>query len=87
MSVAHNHSISSSKICCPQHIFEIARVYKQQNRLMERGVIVRKYLDTHTTTQVMIALKDNSTSKHKFLKMCNDEVCKFLLSGNAIHLL
>ncbi len=81
MSVAHNHSLTSSKICCPQHIFEITRVLKQQNRLGERGAILKKYLDTHTPAQVMLALKDNSVAKHKLLKMYNDEICKLIISG------
>ena len=81
MSVAHNHSLTSSKICCPQHIFEITRVLKQQNRLAERGTILKKYLDTHSPAQIMLSLKDNSVSKHKLLKICNDEICKLVISG------
>jgi len=81
MSVVHNHSTTSSKICCPQHIFEIGRALKQQGRLNERGMVLKKYIETHTTTQIMLALKDNSAAKQKFLKLCNDEICRFLLAG------
>ena len=81
MSVGHNHSLTSSKICCPQHIFEITKVLKQQNRLNERGTLLKRYLDTHTTPQIMMALKDNSVAKHKLLKLYNDEICKLIISG------
>jgi len=82
MSTAHNHSITSNKICCPLHIIEISRALKKQNKLSERGVILKKYLDSHSSTQIMLALKDDSKAKHKFLKICNDEICNYLLGGN-----
>ena len=81
MNAVHNHSLTSTKICCPQHIFEITKMLKQQNRLGERGLILKKYLDTHTPAQIMLNLKDNSVSKHKLLKMYNDETCKLITSG------
>ena len=81
MTTRHNHSITSSKICCPQHIVEISRMLKKQNRLLERGEILRKYLESHTSAQIMLSLKDDAEAKHKFLKMCNDEICQYITSG------
>ena len=81
MSAGHNQAITSTKICCPQHILEISRVLKQQNKLAERGSYLKKYLDMHTSPQIMLALKDDAEAKHKFLRICNDEICGYLISG------
>ena len=79
MNIAHNHSMTATKICCPQHIFKISAALKQQNRLNERCVILKKYVETHTSGQIMISMKDNSELKQKFLKICNDEICQYLI--------
>ena len=46
---------------------------------------MKKYLDTHTAAQVLLALKDNPAGKHKLLKMYNEEVCKLILAGKTLH--
>lgn len=83
MSTGHNHSTSSSKICCPQHVVEMSRALKQQGRLSERPAVLRKFLDSHSSAQIMLALKDDSHAKHKFLKICNEEICGLLLGGTC----
>lgn len=84
---SHNHSLTSSKICCPQHILDISRALKKQNRIGERYGILRKYLDTHTPGQILLSLKDNADLKHKFLKICNDEICNLIIAGISTYLL
>ena len=81
MSTGHNHSMTYTKVCCPQHIFEITSMLKQQNRISERGSIVKNYIENHTPPQIITSLKDSPESKHKFLKICNEEICNYLFSG------
>ena len=82
MRTTHKHSISAPKICCPLHVFEMVSVLKQQNRMNEVGNIIKRYLETHNTIQIMVILKDNIEVCNKFLKMCNDEICRYLQSSN-----
>jgi len=63
----------------PHKILGMTSLFKQDKE--DRSVILKEYLNTHSSAEIIQILKQNEEHKNEFLKLCDEEVCKLLFIG------